>query len=290
MIYEISEDLHNQINDEFSGLNISCEIDDKYIINENGLDRIISGGVLIDQFFMNNFGENAKSYLSEFSVYPYRVYEYVNETIKDFPIENVDFKIHLRSDLAAVKCNRVFHQNGKPDHVEYKVEGILLARRRWEFTVNPDTGFPEDVKEFLGYYRENGDLGEYFLIKHNVYDLLSDADEIMTQLERPRKNIIKQLKGLVFKNISVADPALSHENKLMQTGEFFRDYLSVINMFTEIGIAQGDNPSDEYMVNKIIRDMNPDENGILKYPFLNHPFFLNPRIPLYQVIIAKISY
>lgn len=289
MRYIIPKSLHDLMEIQFEGFHISYKDEGLFIIDKEGIERVISNGLEIDEWFMSEFHKSSSSYLLQYLEYPFVILDYVSSEFKDYPIENIDFKNHLKDNVAVNKCERTFLMNGKPEYVKYKINGVLVAIRTWIFIVNSETGFPEDVKECLAYYRGDGSLGDCFLIKHEKYDPINDGDEIMTQLERPRKNIIKQLKGLVYKNISVADSALSHDQKLIMSGEFFRSYAAVINMFVEIGIAQGENSDDEYMVNKIVRDMIP-ENGVLKYPFLDHPFFANPSIKLYQVIIAKITY
>lgn len=289
IVYKIDKSLHDMLETEFNlGISYLCD-DGSYEIEKPSLERLISNGVALDQFFVDKFDKNAESYLSDFADYPYLIRKYVSDEFLDFPIENIDFKIHLKSDCAVVKFDRNFSMNGKPEYVRYKINNDIIAKRKWEFIVNSVTNFPEDVKEYLAYYKSDGTLGDYFLIKHDNYDPIEDSDEIMTQLSRPRKNIVKQLKGLVYKNLSVADPSLSHENKLLMSAEFFNDYAAVLNVFIEIGVAQGPNADDNYIVNKIIIDMNPLD-GILKYPLLSHPYFGNPSIKLYEVIIAKLTY
>lgn len=289
-MYKINKELHDLVKENYPSLGLVWIENDEYFIEKFHLERCKGEPILgIDQYFMDNFGENADTYLTNFNVSPHRIMSYVSNHFNDYKIENIDFKIHLKSDTAVVKCNRIFHDNGKPNYVEYKIDGVYVARRKWEFIVDPVTSFPQDIKEYLAYYKENSILGEYFLIKHSVYDPMMDSDEIMSQLELPRKNIIKQLKSLIYTNLSVADPTMSHENKLKTSGAFFRDYADVINLFVEIGLARSSDPNDDYVINRLERDSIAD-NGVYKYPFLNHPYFMDGMKTLVEVIIAKLDY
>ena len=286
LIYEITQTIFNEINEAFPSKNIGYVENSKYYIEEIVIDRLTGNGINLNQYFINKFSKSAKSYLEPFAIYPYRVYELVNEDFKNYHIENVNFKHHLKSDIALIKQKPTFDDRERPIEVDYKDEdGRLIARCKFEFELEPITFFPKSKKVYLAYYRENDTLGDYFLIENEQY---IDEHKVFDELITARKNRIKKIKALVIKNYQVSDPTKSFPEILIETALFFKTVSKAVNLFEETGIAYiPDDP--DFLVNQVLI-LSQEVNGVLKYPFLNHPFYQDNSLTLEQVIISQVIY
>jgi hypothetical protein len=294
--YRFSKELYEQINSNFggqgfSGFNIGYIVDEEneiYEIEKWYVEKLINELEGFNDWFFDNFSKSAISKLSENTIHPFRILNLVSDEFKNYPIENIDFTVHLKPDVALNKTNIEFDTRGRPIKVDYEFEGTLYARRTFEFNLNSETFFPERRREFLAYYREDEQLGDLFLIKDKKFDSQTEFDQILNELEMARTNNIKKVKLLILKNIEVADPTKTFEEILFQAGEFLDDYSKTISNFIQSGIAKTPNGGDKrYIIDKIIDDVT---NSPAKYPFLNEPYFADTNYKLYQIIISILDY
>jgi len=294
--YQFSRELFDQINDEFgndgfSSFSIGYPINEEktlFEIEEWYVDRLVENLDGFNQWFMDNFSKSAKNYLSENTIYPYRILDIVSDDFKFFPIENIDFTIHLPKDIALDKGQPIYDERGRPVEVDYYYQDVLMAKRRWVFDLNPLTFFPEKKKVYQCYYREDGSLGEEFLTKYETLDMEKKPQRVLEELEKGRNNNVKTLKILILRNLQVADPTRSFSEVLFMLGELFDHYAVQINNFINTGIAQSGTYSDEkYIIDMIFMDAigNPTE-----FPFLQEPYFADNNYKLFEIMIALLDY
>ena len=75
---------------------------------------------------------------------------------------------------------------------------------------------------------------------------------------------------------------------MIETALFFKTVSKAVNLFEETGIAYiPDDP--DFLVNQVLI-LSQEVNGVLKYPFLNHPFYQDNSLTLQQVIISQVIY
>lgn len=282
--YKIPSELNDLIEENLK-VDLCFEDDGEFFIEELTLERMQKNEIPIDQFFMDHFSKNAKNYLEQYAIYEYRVRELVKNEFKHNPIGSINFKDQLKDNVALVKNEPVFDNRERPVYVDYDFDDVLISRIKWEFTLNPENNFPSRKKVFLAYYREDNSLGEFVLIEDEKY---KDPRKILDDLEKPRENRIKKLKLLMIKNIEVSDPNLDYSQVLVKVSRFFVDYSSAINVFIKTGVSYDSNDSN-FLVNKILIDSDTS-NGEAKYPFLNHPYFMDNSYTLGQVIISQVNY
>ncbi len=288
IIYELTQQIFNDLNNNFPDLNIGYEENGKYYVEEFAIDRLIQSGLAIDQYFMNNYSKATKSYLSKFAIYPYRILNLVADDFKNYPIENIDFTLHLKSEYALNKTGLIYDQRGRPISVDYEYNNTLYARRKFQFDLNEDTFFPERRREYLAYYREDDSLGDYFLIKDEKLTDPNKFNKVLSELRIARQNNVNKIELLVLTNVKTSNPNRSFDQVLFMVGEFWDDYSKALSNFVQVGIAKTPGLNDDkYIIDRIV--MCATQNPT-KYPFLNEPYYADHNYKLYEIMISILDY
>lgn len=127
---------------------------------------------------------------------PYKIMSLVNPDFRGLPIENVDFKRHLRGDIALDK-KVTMHSNGRPEKSEYYNGTDLVCKITFTFQ---DANFLlTERKEFIHQMKEDGSWSDGFLIKKKTYDHTHEVDGFLAVEERidARKHIISSMKAFL---------------------------------------------------------------------------------------------
>ena len=128
------------------------------------------------------------------TTFEYKIYDILEDYFKDRPLNMIDFKRHLKSDVALNKLITKAH-GGRPDKSEYYNGNELIAVIRFEFSVN-SSNLVTERKEWLRYITKTEEDGPEILIKRKVYDHtnLVDGELAMKEREMARKSVIQSLK------------------------------------------------------------------------------------------------
>jgi hypothetical protein len=235
-------------------------------LDEKTKGKYISFGLNLDTACQTLHTQNFSDYILDKTIESYRILNLVNDEFKDFPVENIDFKIHLKASIALDKTERKFSTNGRPEFVEYTYQGTKIAKRLIEFIVDDDTNFVQRRIEKLAYYRDDGAIGEYFTIKDKSYTLAKDGDLIMKERELSRKKIINDVKGLVITVLGIHNPENTYDENLHQASAFFKHHAGNISTFIETGVASKAEASEgDYLLDAI--------NSDTECPLLNYPTY-----------------
>ena len=127
---------------------------------------------------------------------PFKIMGLINPDFRGFPIENIDFKRHLRKDIALNKKVTML-PNGRPDKSQYYNGEDLICEIRFSFET--ENYLVTDRKEHLHQVREDGSYSEGFLIKHKIYDLtdLKDGSDAVQERIDARQEIVSSMKSFL---------------------------------------------------------------------------------------------
>ena len=125
------------------------------------------------------------------------VYGLTNPEFGGFPIENIDFKRHLRKDIALTKKVKKI-PNGRPEWAKYYWNGDLIAEIEFIFDTSAGNLMTRR-REYLYYYRGNGEKSYPILIKDKTYDMsdLHDGNLVVMERVQARESIVSEIKAFL---------------------------------------------------------------------------------------------
>lgn len=195
-------------------------------------------------------------YLSYMSSFSYENVQYNiglnNKTLKIFDLvhnnfrfndpSKIDFTMHLKTGVLLKKEN-IMSKNGRPLISKYyhPTSGDIVAEIKFVFIDN-EYRFMIERQEWLGYYNNEGDVPEYYLIHKRTYDFtkIDQATESIVERVTARNNIIQGLK-IVVNNFLIQyhmAQGLTFTNAVHQAiltgGALFNAYRLDIYNFVEI--------------------------------------------------------
>lgn len=259
----IRDELRNQSSDydsfefgylEDDGFYYICEnLKDKYLQLGFDLDLAVSNYLTSQSLAIETFLE----FIGYRKITPYRILDLVSEHFVSYPIENIDFTIHLKRDIALSKDDQVFKVDGRPDYFIYYYNDQKIAKRVIEITADPLSNLMSHRKVMIAYYRQDDSLGEYFIVGDQPYNMLKHETIIMEERVTGRKRIIAIVKGLIVKVLSVHHGANKTFNEnLHQATEFFSVHDKNINIFIETGVVKKNDPAqNDYLKEAITSDV-----------------------------------
>lgn len=130
---------------------------------------------------------------------PYRITSYINEEFLSHHIENIDFVRHARADIA---FNKVVTKgiDGRPIKAEYFADnGDIVAEIIFDFVTTQDN-ILVSRKEWLYYYKENGQKSDSILLKKKIFDPISnptDAELVVSERVKSREAIVSGINGFL---------------------------------------------------------------------------------------------
>lgn len=203
----------------------------------------------------------------------FRIMDLVNTEFKGFPIESIDFKRHLRRDLALQKKTSM-SANGRPVKSSYYHNDVLFAEIRFEFT--DYNSLMVRRKEDLYYVKTDGSYSDPILIKDKPYDLTDPVDGAVSIEERinSRKHIVSHIKAFLSGVIMQA-LGQSIAEVIVTIGPFWDECWPERSSFIEFG------------TNDWVDYMNKPETST-EYSFLAIP--VAPSVTVKDYIISKIDY
>lgn len=140
---------------------------------------------------------------SSLFTYP-RVFDQVDFEFKSYPVNKIDFTIHLQEGIVWSK-SLYKHPNGRPDKAVYSYNGVDMAEISWEFLDAPG-GLFYQKSQFLAYYNTNGTLGTKFLIKKKLIDFTvpNQLAESINERVVARSSIVDEIKAVCSGALQVA--------------------------------------------------------------------------------------
>jgi len=211
--------------------------------------------------------------MSEFDLDDYKIQDYVDDNFDDLPCNLVDFKRHLRADIALNKKSNMI-ANGRPEYAEYYQGEELIAKIYFEFVTTP-SNLMLSRTEKLTYIKRDGSEGPLITIKHKEYDHsnLLDGSAVMFEREMARKSIMESIKAFLGGVLQQAltktlpevvliikpfwDEYAVHREDFVELGDHsFKDDVAAIDLATTphtwlaIPIAEGVTVQD-YIVNSL---------------------------------------
>lgn len=129
-----------------------------------------------------------------FEIEHYRINNLIDSIYEGNPVNTIDFKRHLRADIALDKKVYKAH-GGRPLKSEYYYNNELVALIKFEFTTN-SSNFVTQRIEKLHYITITDSESPEIIIKKKTYSMnnLVDAELMMKEREASRKSVIQSLK------------------------------------------------------------------------------------------------
>jgi hypothetical protein len=177
----------------------------------------------------------------------YKIRTLVSEAHDDELVYNLNFKTHLKADVALAKT--VYMQgDGRPFLKELKHSGITYAVVYTYYIVNAG-GLLERKSKYLHYLKDNDELSPPILIFDKTYGV-EDTHFVIAEKITSRKNILSKIKsdimvGLIWANPTVPHPDIvamgvtfAHDTDLYQRDfadygyPFFKDFVVAVDTAT----------------------------------------------------------
>ena len=127
----------------------------------------------------------------------FRIMGLINDEFMNFPIENIDFKRHVRSDVVMEKKVSML-DNGRPEKSSYYFNDELIAEIHFVFETTPENLMTKRT-EVLYYFRDNETKSEPITLKSKTYDLTDSYEGALVLKERidARVTIVENLKAFL---------------------------------------------------------------------------------------------
>jgi len=208
--------------------------------------------------------KDLKIHLGEGDISNYRIAPYVDINFCDSRMHLVDFKRHLKSDIALDKKTEM-NIDGRPDKSYYYYNDELMAIITFIFRKNDDD-LVISRSEILNYIKNDGSLSVDILIKNRTFNAnnLHDASLMYEEVSNSRKNIIDSLYLFTVGVIRNYHPEYTLLEIKNLTSNFDVTTLTLRDHFIRLGtsgfkewLQDSNNTSGETWLKYIV-----DENGI----------------------------
>lgn len=174
--------------------------------------------------------------MREFDISLYRVSDLVSASFDDYPINSVDFTLHLKPDVVLTK-KVVKSASGRPTVAEYRYQDELICKITFIFEVDPSTALVSRRKEVLNYLKKDGGLSPDVLLKDKTFNFSdpSDLEVAMREREDGRHSVLSQLKGMTIGVIQAYNPQMSSMDVVNLVRDFWDDTATERDDFIELG-------------------------------------------------------
>lgn len=171
-----------------------------------------------------------------FNIEEHRVIDIVDGQYDDYPVNLLDFKVHLRPDIALDKSLVRRQSDYRPEFAYYSHDGVQYARRRFDFTLAP-TGLMVTRDEYLAYYKTDGSLGTEFKIKTTTYDHtnIDDLGLAIEEQTKLRTDIVNHIKSMILGVVQTMNPTYNIHQIIAATLPFFNELTTERLDYVEIG-------------------------------------------------------
>ena len=143
----------------------------------------------------------------ELDIEEYKIIDIADSEYEDKPIHLLDFKRHLKRDVALTK-KIIMLPNGRPKKVEYTHNSIKYAEISFEFT-DSNSLMTRRVRK-LSYVKKDNSLGSEITIEDRHFDLSDLTDGAISVQERvsARSSIVSGMKaflsGVIMKSKGIS--------------------------------------------------------------------------------------
>lgn len=217
---------------------------------------------------------------SSLDINNFRVSGLIHEAYDDVLINMVDFKRHLKPEIALNK-KTYKHPDGRPNHSKYYYGDLLIAQINYYFVID-DNNMISRRTEYLHYIDLNGELGPAIIIKDKYIDLTLPADAELAVLEREksRHSMLASIKAVLLAVIQQYNPNLSSGECIEMGIPFWDDYLTEITHFEQLGTEEFKDALQALTLPSI------------SYPWLSYEIdpINTPGVTLRDYMVSKLTY
>ena len=196
----------------------------------------------ITSFTFDNAGEMPYSFtelyehVEEEKISNYKISPYVDVNFTDSRIHLVDFKRHLKADVALTKKTYRL-PNGRPDKNEYYYNSVLMAKIYFIFETNENNLLTRRTEKLV--YIKNDDTdGTEIIIKDKIYDItdVSDASLVVQERVIARTYIVDSLNIFILGVLGQYHPDKTQNELIMMVLPYWNDCESDRLLFIDLGL------------------------------------------------------
>lgn len=145
---------------------------------------------------------------SEWDTDNFKIKDLVDANFDDLPANLVDFKRHLKPEVALEK-SVVMRPDGRPDKSLYYYNEVLIAIIHFYFIVDMH-GLLSRRTEHLHYIKTDEAEGPAVTIKDKTYNP-DDIKFVIAEKEQARKGIVQDMEATILGVLTLAFPELTSE-------------------------------------------------------------------------------
>lgn len=168
--------------------------------------------------------------------YELRIKDLLLNEYKTLHNSKIDFRKHLEQNTQ-LKNKDVTMSNGRPVEAIYTLNGVNIARIRFEFEFD-SIGFISRRKEILGYYNTNDEILEEYVISdeeygNTEYQLGKKFDESVKTRENVFKNIMTTVNMVLINHYVPLGDTIAQAQK--RGSDMYTTYNKEINSWIQTG-------------------------------------------------------
>ena len=207
------------------------------IINQHFIKEFNTEQEAIDYKIVNNITSNVEPFEEVvIANYELRIKDLLLSEYKTLHSSKIDFRKHLAENIQ-LKNKDVTMNNGRPVEAIYTLNGVNIARIRFEFEFD-SIGFISRRKEILGYYNTNDEILEEYTISDEEYlDTEYHLGKKMEEAILTRRNVLKTI--MTVTNMVLLQNYLPLGQTVSQVqamaSQMFKTYNDDINVWIETG-------------------------------------------------------
>lgn len=218
-------------------------------IPENQAESFRLGGfkVMTEAEFKNYLDQRSGEFYLWANAYDFskpgevlRVLELVDDNYKSLPIQKIDFRLHLRSEVYLQK-SVVMLANGRPQKALYTYNGQLIAEINFTFEVDAFNFMTRRI-ETLTYFKKSDMRLPSFVIYDQSFDRSNPYHlrQIMSERSEARSLIIEEIKAFLNGVLAAyyGPQGKTYVELLTMVGAFWAKYSNSIDAWINVGSPQ----------------------------------------------------
>jgi hypothetical protein len=167
-----------------------------------------------------------------------RIKKLIENSFYNLNPSKIDFRKHLLPNTHINKDIEMDH-NGRPVRATYKYNNELIAKIDFVFQLN-NFGLIERRQEILGYYNNEDEITESYIISDEIYDIQNSSyhrQKVFSERVQCRRNIIEDVKAILngFLVQYYLNKGMSFIDIIASISRFFDFYNSSYNTWIETG-------------------------------------------------------
>jgi len=214
----------------------------------------------IDYFTFDDLSEipyqisDLYEHISDEHISNYKIAPYVDVNFIDDRIHLVDFKRHLKANVALTK-KTYRAADGRPTYNEYYYDGELMAKIYFIFESNENNLLTRRTEKLV-YIKNDDTEGNLITIKDKIYDIndVSDASLVVQERVTARQYIVDSLNIFILGVLAQYHPDNTQNENIMMVLPYWNDTEAQRLMFIDLGLPDWKNSLAAIDINDLPED------------------------------------